>query len=164
MAKAKITMINEPYPAKEENANIEVYITNPPSAPYIELAQITCDDTEDDWCLKQIKIKAREIGADGITILGKSASGGVGFPIGNMTSQIIANIYLNELDYYIKEELGIKYFIRYMDDGILINESKNYLKFCLLKIEEISDTTIISQSKYKTLSIEFGKTLLNNKR
>ncbi len=46
---------------KEENANIEVYITNLPSAPYIELAQITCDDTEDDWCLKQIKIKAREI-------------------------------------------------------------------------------------------------------
>ena len=95
MAKAKVTMINEPYPAKEENANIEVYITNPPSAPYIELAQITCDDTEDDWCLKQIKIKAREIGADGIIILGKSASGGVGVPIGNM--------------YYVSsEEYGMK--------------------------------------------------------
>ena len=95
MAKAKITMINEPYPAKEENAIIEVYITNPPSAPYIELAQITCDDTEDDWCLKQIKIKAREIGADGIIILGKSASGGVGVPIGNM--------------YYVSsEEYGMK--------------------------------------------------------
>ena len=95
MAKAKITMINEPYPAKEESANIEVYITNPPSAPYIELAQITCDDTEDDWCLKQIKIKAREIGADGIIILGKSASGGVGVPIGNM--------------YYVSsEEYGMK--------------------------------------------------------
>lgn len=39
MAKAKITMINEPYPAKEEYANIEVYITNLPSVPYIELAQ-----------------------------------------------------------------------------------------------------------------------------
>ena len=95
MAKAKITMINEPYPAKEENANIEVYITNPPSTPYIELAQITCDDTEDDWCLKQIKIKAREIGADGIIILGKSASGGGGVPIGNM--------------YYVSsEEYGMK--------------------------------------------------------
>ena len=95
MAKAKITMINEPYPAKEENANIEVYITNLPSAPYIELAQITCDDTEDDWCLKQIKIKAREIGADGIIILGKSASGWVGVPIGNL--------------YYVSsEEYGMK--------------------------------------------------------
>lgn len=84
MAKAKVTMINEPYPAKEENANIEVFITNLPSEVYIELAQITCNDTVDDWCLKQIKIKAREIGADGIIILGKSTSNGVGIPIGNM--------------------------------------------------------------------------------
>lgn len=84
MAKAKVTMINEPYPAKEENANIEVFITNLPSEVYIELAQISCNDTVDDWCLKQIKIKAREIGADGIIILGKSASNGVGIPIGNM--------------------------------------------------------------------------------
>ena len=84
MAKPKVTMISEPYPAKEENANIEVFITNVPSEPYIELAQISCDDTEDDWCLKQIKIKAREIGSDGIIILGKSTSGGVGVPIGNM--------------------------------------------------------------------------------
>lgn len=95
MAKAKVTMINEPYPAKDENANIEVYITTVPSEPYIEIAQITCDDTEDDWCLKQIKIKAREIGADGIIIIGKSASGGVGIPIGNM--------------YYVSsEEYGMK--------------------------------------------------------
>lgn len=77
-------LINEPYPAKEENANIEVFITNLPSEVYIELAQISCNDTVDDWCLKQIKIKAREIGADGIIILGKSASNGVGIPIGNM--------------------------------------------------------------------------------
>jgi len=41
MAKAKVTMIDEPYPAKEENANIEIFITNVPSEPYIELAQIT---------------------------------------------------------------------------------------------------------------------------
>ncbi len=95
MAKAKVTMINEAYPSKDENANIEVYITNTPSDPYIEIAQITCDDTEDDWCLKQIKIKAREIGADGIIILGRSASGGVGVPIGNM--------------YYVSsEEYGMK--------------------------------------------------------
>lgn len=49
MAKAKVTMINEPYPAKDENANIEVYITTVPSEAYIEISQITCDDTENDW-------------------------------------------------------------------------------------------------------------------
>lgn len=39
----------------------------------------------------------------------------VGIPIGNYTSQYFANIYLNELDYYIKHDLHIKYYIRYMD-------------------------------------------------
>ena len=40
----------------------------------------------------------------------------VGIPIGNYTSQIYANIYLNELDKYIKEVLKVKYVVRYMDD------------------------------------------------
>lgn len=62
---------------------------------------------------------------------------GKGLPIGNMTSQILAILYLNELDYYIKEQLKIKYYIRYMDDGILLHESKDYLKYCLKEIETI---------------------------
>jgi len=50
-----------------------------------------------------------------------------GIPIGNLTSQLFANIYLNKLDEYIKYELRIKYYIRYMDDFILLHESKQYL-------------------------------------
>lgn len=61
---------------------------------------------------------------------------GKGFPIGNMTSQIIATFYLNDLDHFIKEKLGIKYYIRYMDDGVLIHEDKDYLKYCLKEIIE----------------------------
>lgn len=62
---------------------------------------------------------------------------GKGLQIGNMTSQVIATFYLNELDHYIKEELGIKYYVRYMDDAILIHEDKEYLKYCLSEIEKI---------------------------
>jgi retron-type reverse transcriptase len=54
-----------------------------------------------------------------------------GIPIGNMTSQILALLYLNDLDHFIKEQLKIKYYIRYMDDFILMHHSKDYLKFCL---------------------------------
>ena len=43
----------------------------------------------------------------------------MGIPIGNYTSQIFANIYLNELDKFIKEELRVKRYIRYMDDFVL---------------------------------------------
>jgi len=61
---------------------------------------------------------------------------GKGLPIGNMTSQIMAIFYLNELDHYIKEKLHIKYYIRYMDDLILLHHDKEYLKKCLKEIEE----------------------------
>ena len=58
-----------------------------------------------------------------------------GIFIGNYTSQYFANIYMNELDHYIKEELKIKYYIRFMDDGILIVEGKQKAKEALEKIE-----------------------------
>ena len=44
--------------------------------------------------------------------------------IGNYTSQMFANIYLNEYDWYVKRELNIKYFSRYMDDSILLVKTK----------------------------------------
>ena len=50
-----------------------------------------------------------------------------GLPIGNYTSQWLANFYLEGLDHYIKEELGIKYYIRYMDDGVMFGNNKKAL-------------------------------------
>lgn len=50
-----------------------------------------------------------------------------GLPIGNLTSQIFANFYLNRLDKYIIEELGLKYYGRYVDDFVIIHEDKKVL-------------------------------------
>jgi retron-type reverse transcriptase len=50
-----------------------------------------------------------------------------GIPIGNLTSQLFSNIYLNELDQYIKQELKIKYYYRYVDDFIILSNSKKEL-------------------------------------
>ena len=58
-----------------------------------------------------------------------------GLGIGNMTSQILAIFYLNDLDHFIKENLKIKYYIRYQDDFCLYHESKEYLKYCLEEIK-----------------------------
>lgn len=58
-----------------------------------------------------------------------------GLGIGNMTSQVLAIFYLNDLDHYIKEELKIKYYIRYQDDFLLFHPSKKYLQYCLTEIE-----------------------------
>ncbi len=49
-------------------------------------------------------------------------------PLGNLTSQFFANIYLNELDYFIKHELKAKYYIRYVDDFVILHSSKSQLK------------------------------------
>ena len=61
---------------------------------------------------------------------------GKGLPIGNMTSQLFAIYYLNDLDHFIKEQLHIKYYVRYMDDFILMHPDKEYLKYCLQEIEK----------------------------
>lgn len=60
---------------------------------------------------------------------------GVGIPVGNLTSQLFANVYLNILDQYIKHELGVRYYIRYMDDFIILSEDPEELRELLIKID-----------------------------
>ena len=64
---------------------------------------------------------------------------GKGLPIGNMSSQFLAILYLNELDHFIKEKLNLKYYIRYMDDGVILHKDKEYLKYCLNEITKMLD-------------------------
>jgi RNA-directed DNA polymerase len=50
-----------------------------------------------------------------------------GLPIGNLTSQFFANVYLNPLDHFIKENLGVKAYLRYMDDMVVFSNDKQIL-------------------------------------
>lgn len=54
--------------------------------------------------------------------------GDVGLPIGNLTSQMFANLYLDELDQFCKHKLRLHYYIRYMDDIIVLHHDKKYLE------------------------------------
>ena len=51
-----------------------------------------------------------------------------GMPIGNLTSQFFANIYLNELDYFVKHKLKAEYYIRYVDDFVILHNSRKQLE------------------------------------
>ena len=51
-----------------------------------------------------------------------------GMPLGNLTSQFFANVYLNELDYFVKHNLKAKFYIRYVDDFVILHESQETLK------------------------------------
>lgn len=64
---------------------------------------------------------------------------GVGLPLGNLTSQLLVNVYMNKFDHFIKRELKVKYYIRYADDFIILNEEQQYLENILPKIEEFLD-------------------------
>lgn len=59
---------------------------------------------------------------------------GKGMPIGNLTSQFFANVYLSQLDYFVKHRLKAKYYIRYVDDFVILDSSKEKLEFCKTEI------------------------------
>lgn len=52
----------------------------------------------------------------------------VGLPLGNLTSQLFANVYLNKLDQFVKHKLKTKYYIRYADDFVILSEDKSSLQ------------------------------------
>ena len=58
-----------------------------------------------------------------------------GIPVGNLTSQLFANLYLNELDRFVKETLHVRRYIRYMDDFVILSDDKQYLRDALRRIE-----------------------------
>jgi len=60
----------------------------------------------------------------------------IGLPIGNLTSQVFGNVYLNDFDHYVKKKLKIKYYGRYVDDMLLVHRDKQFLKSIIPKLQE----------------------------
>jgi retron-type reverse transcriptase len=61
---------------------------------------------------------------------------GLGLPIGNLSSQFFANIYLNALDQFCKHQIGARHYIRYVDDMVLLHESPQWLNAAHARIAE----------------------------
>lgn len=68
---------------------------------------------------------------------------GKGLPLGNVTSQLFANIYLNELDQYMKHQLRVKYYLRYCDDFIILGHEPQYLLEITHKMSEFLEKRLI---------------------
>jgi hypothetical protein len=93
---------------------------------------------------KNCIIKGKKLDWDGLPKT-KSlfhANNDCGLPIGNLTSQLFGNVYMDGFDHFVKKELGIKYYGRYVDDFIIIHPDKNYLKFILSAIDEYLKTNL----------------------
>jgi RNA-directed DNA polymerase len=61
---------------------------------------------------------------------------GVGLPLGNLTSQLLVNVYMNEFDQYMKHTIKAKYYIRYADDFVIFSENKEWLTDLILHIQK----------------------------
>lgn len=79
---------------------------------------------------------------------------GLGLPLGNQISQVFALLYLNGLDHFIKDELGARYYGRYMDDFYIIHEDRDYLVWGLRCIEKFIESLGLSLNS-KTQIIPF---------
>lgn len=84
--------------------------------------------------LKQIirkKVKDRQV----LTIMDEIIDSADGVPIGNYLSQFFANLYLTYFDHWLKEEVGIKYYFRYADDIVILDNNKEHLRNILILIK-----------------------------
>ena len=102
------------------------------------------------------------LGADVGNVAYDELLGEVGLPIGNLTSQMFANLYLNELDQHCKHKLHLKYYIRYMDDIIILHHDKKFLEKIKQDIAGFLETKLHLQLNNKTcirptsMGIEFA--------
>ncbi len=86
-----------------------------------------------------------------------------GMPLGNLTSQFFANVYLNEFDQYVKHKLKIKYYIRYVDDFIIMHNSKSQLELYKTKINLFLKTNLkieLHKDKSKIILLSRGISFL----
>lgn len=79
---------------------------------------------------------------------------GRGIPLGNLTSQLFSNIYLNRLDNFVKRELGVKYYLRYADDFIILNEKKDQLEKMIPILNSFLTTNLKLNLHPKKLTIK----------
>lgn len=78
-----------------------------------------------------------------------------GLPIGNLTSQLLSNVFLNELDQYVKRELKCKHYGRYVDDFYIVSTNKNFLHSIIPKIKSFLKEKLL-------LDVNDGKTKIIN--
>jgi len=86
-----------------------------------------------------LQISARHIDdRDALWLMGRVISSfhstreGVGLPLGNLTSQLFVNIYMNGFDQFVKHKLKVKYYVRYADDFVILSEDRESLNNVLI--------------------------------
>ncbi|MDP3728396.1 MAG: reverse transcriptase/maturase family protein [bacterium] len=88
---------------------------------------------------------------------------GKGMPLGNLTSQFFANVYLHELDIFVKHNLKEEYYIRYVDDFIILDKDKKRLEQVKITLNQFLEENLkitLHKGKSKIISLEEGVSFL----
>ena len=79
---------------------------------------------------------------------------GNGLPLGNLTSQLLINVYMNEFDQFVKRKLKIKYYVRYADDFVILDREKGYLEELVPVLSEFLEKELMLTLHPKKLFIK----------
>lgn len=126
-------------------ADIRRYFENVNHGTLLEIIKDRISDERVIWLIK--------------TILANYGKNSKGMPLGNLTSQFFANVYLNKLDWFVKQQLRAKYYIRYVDDFVILHSSSEILEHHKLKIEEFLSKNLklrLHPDKSKIIAVNRG--------
>jgi retron-type reverse transcriptase len=130
-------------------ADIKKYFENVNHNILISIIRKRLDDENMIWLIR--------------TILNNSSKKEKGMPLGNLTSQFFANIYLNELDQFAKHHLRAKYYIRYVDDFVIMHDDRNELERFMKKIGIFLENNLdlsLHPDKCRIINLKQGMTFL----
>ncbi len=116
-------------------ANIDHEILKSILSKYIEGKDVL-------WLLSQIIDSFNTTSATNSAMAEFVASKGRGLPLGNLTSQLLVNIYMNEFDQFAKHDLKVKHYVRYADDFVVMSEDKVYLEKILEQMKEFLENNL----------------------
>ena len=78
-----------------------------------------------------------------------------GLPIGNLTSQLFGNVYLNDFDHFVKYQLHCEYYGRYVDDIVIVHSDKEYLKSIIPLIRQYLQAELSLELHPKKISLQY---------
>lgn len=83
----------------------------------------------------------------------RSTASGKGLPLGNLTSQLLVNAYMNEFDQWVKHTLREKYYMRYADDFVVLSPSREHLRTVLARMREFLASRLLLEMHPRKVSI-----------
>ncbi len=128
-------------------ADIKMYFENVNHDILLSLIEKKISDKKVLWLIKRILSNYQ------------NEKESIGMPLGNLTSQFFANIYLHELDHYVKQTIHAKYYIRYVDDFVILHPSRHILQEYKRKIDSFLEQKLaltLHPDKSKILSLDRG--------